>query len=97
MTYADEEAGSPPSAGNGDGQRELHEGNGETADAKATDRTATVPTATGLTATGVTATGAPAAEVTAAEVTAANVTGASGPIVEAPAAPPAPSKSRRLV
>jgi hypothetical protein len=36
MTYADE-AGSPPSTGDGDGQGDLHKGNGGTADAEMVD------------------------------------------------------------
>ncbi len=77
MTYADEEAASPPSAGSGDGQGELHEGNGETA----------LSTATGSTATELTATGATTTDAMAGEVTAAG-----GAIAEAPTAPPEPSK-----
>jgi hypothetical protein len=37
MTYADEEAGSSPSAGDGDGQGDQREANGGTADATAAD------------------------------------------------------------
>jgi hypothetical protein len=70
MTYADE-AGSPPSTGDGDGQGDLHKGNGGTADAEMVDADVAAARVSG-------------ADVAAARVSGADVAGAAVDVLTAP-------------